>query len=142
MSTFRAATLTTLFLTLAACNRAPAPGDMAPPPAPGTPPPASAPTEQVAGREFGETLLWADPLTTCELGQTTTLHWSKEAVAKGPARIELGDTNPGVFARIGDAGEKQTGPWADPGGAVVLRGEDGVARARLVFKGPEACGGT
>lgn len=129
----------TVFLVLAAgCDRAPAPQGEAAPQAPAAAqaPAATAPAEL---REFGETLLWADPLSSCSDGQTTTIHWSKEAVAQGPASIELGDENPGIFARVGDEGRKETGPWAYPGAVVTVRGDDGALRARLVMKGPGDC---
>lgn len=131
-----------LFLAtaVAGCTRAPAPDDMTNPAGGSETAAAAAEAATAPIAEFGETLLWADPLPTCEEQQITTVHWSEEAVAKGPASIELGDNNPGVFARIGEAGEKVTGPWASPGGVVVLRGDDGQARARLLFKGPEDCG--
>lgn len=122
-----------------ACDRAPAPQEAAPAAnatAAATP---VAPVQPKAAAEFGETLLWLDPLPACGGGQVTKIHWSKEAVAEGPASIELGETNPGVFARIGGPGNKETGTWAYPGGVVILRGDDGKVRARQVFKGPENC---
>ena len=127
-----------ILIFLGACKPAPAPEDAPTPPSPVSSEAATAPVA-AAPREFGETLLWLDPLATCALKQVSKIHWSKEAVAKGPAAIELGDSNPGVFARIGDEGEKETGQWASPGSAVVLRGDDGEVRARQIFKGPNGC---
>jgi hypothetical protein len=129
--------LLVLTLALAACNPAPAPVD-------------GPYTEAAPGGLAGEAgprrrsttpLLWADELQTCEAGQVVTIHWSREAVAKGPASIELGEgAGAGVFARIGDAGSKPTGPWASPGVLFVLRGEGGEVRARLVLAAPATCG--
>lgn len=137
MSFARVTALLALVASLTACNPAATPTDVTA--APGAANSAKAAAAPQALTEFGSTLLWADPLATCEAHQVTMIHWSKDAVAKGPASIELGDTNPGVFARIGDAGEKLSGPWAAPGSVIVLRGSDGVARARLVLKGPDSC---
>lgn len=135
----RAAICISLAGLVSACDRAPAPqGEPQTNPTAAAPAPVAAP-EPAAPTEFGETLLWIDALKACGGGQVTTIHWSKEAVAKGPASIELGDENPGVFARIGGEGQKETGPWAYPGGAVLLRGDDGEVRARQIFKGPENC---
>lgn len=121
------------------CDRAPAPqGEPGAQAAAAQQAPAE-PAAPAAPREFGETALWAAELASCSDKQTTTIHWSKEAVAKGPASIELGDENPGIFARVGDEGQKETGPWAYPGAVVALRGDDGELRARLVMKGPGGC---
>lgn len=125
-------------LIAAGCDRAPAPQGEPGAAAPAAPQ-AEAPAAPEAPKEFGETALWADALATCSDKQVTTINWSKEAVAKGPATIELGDENPGVFARVGDEGKKETGPWAYPGAVVALRGDDGELRARLVMKGPNGC---
>ena len=133
----RAAACITLLGLAVGCDRAPAP--QGEPQANAAGAQAEAPAAPAAPSEFGETLLWIDPLKACGGGQVTMIHWSKEAVAKGPASIELGDENPGIFARVGGEGQKETGPWAYPGGAVVLRGEDGEVRARQLFKGPENC---
>lgn len=89
----------------------------------------------------GDTLLWADPLPACEKNQTAHIYWSNDALVGGAARIELGDgDNPSVFARIGKAGDKETGPWAGPGTTFVLRGDlDGVERSRLILPKPQHC---
>lgn len=87
-------------------------------------------------------LFWADPLATCDDKQVTTLHWSKEALALGAVRIELGTgAEPGTFALLGAEGQKETGAWASPGQIFVMRTHaDNVERARVVLEGPN-CGG-
>lgn len=131
------------FACLAACKPAPAPTDAANSVSVKAPADSATPAATPAKMgEFGETLLWLDPLATCADNQIGKVHWSKQAIAKGVARIETGDVNPGDFARIGDEGEKETGSWASPGLAMVLRGNDGAVLARQVFKGPEPCPAT
>lgn len=140
MSPVRTSAVLAMLVALTACNRTAAPdASGADPAGAAVATDASAPPAAPALKEFGSALLWADPLPTCDGKQVTKIHWSKKAVADGPASIELGDTNPGIFARIGDVGEKMSGEWAAPGGVIVLRGDDGVARARLVLKGPASC---
>ena len=85
-------------LSLAGCQPAPGPDAAAP---------AQSATAQVETAkpappaEFGETMLQLDPLASCGDKQVSKIRWTKEAVAKGPDSIELGDVDPGVFARIG-----------------------------------------
>lgn len=128
----RVASAAFLIVLVAACGRAPAPQTDAQNN-------ASAAQPASASTEFGERLLWVDPLKTCEAKQVTMVHWSKDAVAKGLASIEIGDVNPGVFARIGDEGQKETGTWAYPGAVLLIRGVGGEVRARQVMKGPPSC---
>lgn len=126
-------------LALAACQRAPGPDAPSASAANAGAQTAQAAMQPAAPAEFGESMLWLDPLQNCGDKQVSRIHWSKEAVAKGAASVELGETAPGVFARIGSEGEKETGNWAYPGGVVVLRGVDGEIRARQIFKGPGGC---
>lgn len=83
-------------------------------------------------------VFWADALQGCDGAQIATIHWSDEAVAAGPAKIELSDGT--VFAEVGGAGTKETGPWVAPGSVFVLKdATDGTERARVTLKGPATC---
>lgn len=93
----------------------------------------------VAKEEFGESLLWLEPLARCGKKQVSTVHWSKEAVASGEVSIELGDDSSSIFARVGSAGEKKTGAWARPGLSVSLRGANGKIIARQIFNTKNKC---
>lgn len=130
-----------VLILLAGCKPVPAPIDDVAGHSTDTPA-ASPATEGAAvagGGEFGETLLWLEPLVGCGNQQVSKIHWSKEAVAKGVANIELGDDVSSVFARIGDAGEKETGAWAYPGLSITLRTAEGKVIARQVFKAENKC---
>ena len=128
-------------IVLAACKPTvqPAPEAAAPDTSESSPILEVVPVEENA--HSGDSMLWADALQTCEKNQIARIFWSKDAIAGGAARIELGDgENPSVFARIGKPGEKETGPWAGPGTTFVLRGDiDGIERSRLILPAPQGC---
>lgn len=123
-------------VSLAACNPSPEASTQAGAEAGRAAAPASG-----SGQNVGNTVIWANPLVSCEKNQVVHVFWSNEALVGGAARIELGDgPNPAVFARIGKAGSKETGPWAGPGTTFVLRGAtDGAERSRLVLPAPAGC---
>lgn len=129
-------------LALAACSQEAQPTNAAPAAAEAaeaTPPAASA--EVTDSAPVAAAMIWADPLPTCEGKQITTVYWSKEALAAGPVRIEIGEgTEPGLFASVGAEGSKATGPWAAPGIVFVVRAaSDGAERGRVVLAGPGVC---
>lgn len=142
----KATFLATVFLIactgLSACGQAPEPAPAATEvaaaavePAPTAPAVVADPVAPVAS-----SVLWADPLPTCEPNQVATIQWSKEAVAGGPGRIVMGEgPTPALFALVGSEGTKETGEWAAPGKLFVLVGDDGTERARLVLSGPPDC---
>lgn len=136
------------FVTLVGCNRPEAPAATGASQevaqadssvADTTTPTQAAPANQY----FGEELMWLDTLPECDPDQHVgKIHWSEQAVAQGPVTIELGD-EPGaaIFAQVGTAGSKDTGPWAARGQVIVMRAADGVVLSRQAFQGPEGCEG-
>src|SRR3990167_2105772 len=73
---------------LSACSQAPEPAPATVEvSAPAAEPAQSAPVAEEPAAPIASTVLWAEPLSTCESNQVATIQWSKEAVVGGPGRI-------------------------------------------------------
>lgn len=130
-------------VVVAGCSRESEPAGAALPDAATTAPTPVEPTTDAAPAPAvaSAKLIWADALATCDADQVTTVHWSPDTVATGPALIEIGDgAAPGLFASVGAGGDKETGPWAAPGVILVLRrADDRSELGRVVLEGPADC---
>jgi len=128
-------------LVLGACAESP-PAYLDPPAS--TQPALQAPTVPVdTGAEsspaWAEGAIRIDPLASCHAGQVTTIHWTEAAVANGPIQLWIEDDPPGMFAKIGAAGSKQTGEWASPGQRFFVTDLSGRVLARLVVEAEVPC---
>lgn len=124
-------------LALAACTQSP-PDYLEPPTAAPATPVAPAADEAVV-RPLPDGAIRIDPLPSCEPGQVTTLHWTDEAVARGPIRFWIEGDPPALFAESASAGSKQTGAWAQNGQRFLVTDLSGRKLARLVVESETTC---
>jgi hypothetical protein len=77
----------------------------------------------------GRTGFWAEPATFCPGKRTAVLTWNVEASGAGKVIVYVvgKDGQEHHFGRGGPVGERQTGPWLQPGLTFKLRNADGGA---------------
>lgn len=138
--------LAAIALSLAACNRQPAPAEAgtAPEAAPAAAataaaPEPAAPVDAVPAKSGPMLSFEPARMDACDPAVEATVRWDASSSA-GVERIELYTSSGTLFAAGGPVGEAKTGPWGRPGTRLEMRNPDNNAvLADAVIGGPD-CG--
>ena len=119
-----------------------APAEAAAKPAPGKLPKFATPSRIAEIKSSGQTGFWANPAEFCPGKRVTVLTWNIEASGAQKVIVYVVDKDGKErhFGRGGPVGERQTGPWLQPGLTFKLRNADGGAElGSITFARGKSC---